>query len=255
MELLKTAKRKSFYSELLYIVLNVAMAVAILITVIVTASPFYALLLVLLSKWRVFAVRARYWTANIRANLVDTIVGVSIVIFLYAATGSIETQIALTVLYILWLLFIKPRSKRSYIVLQAGIGLFLGIGAIMQMSAGLPSSVVVIVSWLVGYSTARHVLSVEHETHLNFLSLLWAFVVAEIAWLSYHWTIAYNLPGSIQLSQSAVIITMLSFLAERVHASFQRDGKVQLQEVILPTLLTVSVIGVLLFLFGSAATI
>lgn len=255
MELLKTAKRKTFYSELLYIVLNVAMAVAILITVIVTASPFYALLLVLLSKWRVFAVRARYWTANIRANLVDTIVGVSIVIFLYAATGSIETQIAMTVLYILWLLFIKPRSKRSYIVLQAGIGLFLGIGAIMQVSAGLPSSVVVIVSWLVGYSTARHVLSVEHETHLNFLSLLWAFVVAEIAWLSYHWTIAYNLPGSIQLSQSAVIITMLSFLAERVHASFQRDGKVQLQEVILPTLLTVSVIGVLLFLFGSAATI
>lgn len=255
MELLKTARRKSFLSELLYVVLNVAMALAILAAVVITASPWYALLLVLLSKWRVFAVRARYWTANIRANLVDTIVGASVVIFLYAATGSFETQLGLTFLYILWLLFVKPRSKRTYIVFQAGIGLFFGIGAIMQLSAGLSSSVVVLASWIVGYSTARHVLSVEHETHLNFLSLLWAFVVAEIAWLSYHWTIGYNMPGNIQLSQAAIIITMLSFLAERAHASFQRDGKVQIQEIILPTLLTVSVIGVLLFLFGSAATI
>ncbi len=255
MELLKTARRRSFFSELLYIVLNVMLAGVILGTVIVTAAPWYAFLLVLLSKWRVFAVRTRYWMANVRANMIDTIVGLSVVILLFTATGSIITQVVITLLYIGWLLAIKPRSSRFYIIVQAGVGLFLGIAAIMQISANWPSSLVVLLCGLVGYSAARHILSVEHETHLNFLSLLWAFVVAEISWLSYHWTIGYSLPGNIQLPQSAITITLLSFLAERVHSSFQRDGKVQLSELLLPTLLTVSIIAILLFVFGSAASI
>lgn len=255
MELLRTARRKSLFSEAVYIVLNITLAVLILITVIVTASPWYALLLVLLSKWRVFAVRARYWTANIRANMIDTIVGASIVVFLFAATGAIETQVGLTILYIIWLLFIKPRSSRKFMVIQGGVGILFGIGAVMQLSANWPSSLVVLLCGIVGYSAARHVLSVEHEVHLNFLSLLWAFVTAEIAWLTYHWTIGYNMPGTIQLAQSTIIITVLSFLAERVHASYQRDGKVQLSELLLPTLLTFSVIGILLFVFSDAATI
>ncbi len=255
MELLKTARRRSFLSESFYILLNVSLAAAILGTVLVTAAPWYAFLLVLLSKWRVFAVRTRYWVANIRANMVDTIVGLSVVILLFTATGSLLTQIALTLLYVVWLLFIKPRSSRLYIIIQAQVGLFLGIAAIMQLSANWPSSLVVLLSWIIGYSVARHVLSVEHETHLNFLSLLWAFIVAEIAWLSYHWTIGYSLPGNMQLPQAAIIITLLSFLAERVHASYQRDGEVQVQEVLLPSLLTVSIIAILLFVFGSAASI
>lgn len=255
MELLKTAKRRSFVSEIAYILLNVGLALAILVTVIVTAAPWYAFLLVLLSKWRVFAVRARYWTANIRANTIDTIVGLGVVIFIYSAIGSFYTQLALTALYIGWLLFIKPRSKASFILAQALIGLFLGISAVVQLSAGWPSSLVVLLTWIIGYSAARHVLSVEHETHLNFLSLLWAFVVAEISWLTYHWTIGYNLPGNILLSQSAVIITLLSFLAERTHASFQRNGKVVTSDILLPLLLSLSVIAVLVFVFGSAASI
>lgn len=255
MELLKTARRRSLFSEIVYIVLNVLLALAIFATVVITASPWYAFLLVLLSKWRVFAVRTRYWGANIRANMIDTVVGLSVVVFMFAATGSLPTQIGLTVLYILWLLFIKPRSKRWFIVAQAGVGLLFGIGAIMQLSANWPASVVVLLTWLVGYSAARHVLSVEHETHLNFLSLVWGFVVAEIGWLTYHWTIGYNMPGSIQLAQATIIIVLLSFLAERVHASYQRDGKVQLQEVLLPTLLSLSIIGILLFVFGGAVTI
>jgi hypothetical protein len=125
----------------------------------------------------------------------------------------------------------------------------------MQLSANWPASLVVLLCWAVGYSAARHILSVEHETHLNFLSLLWGFIVAEIAWLSYHWTIGYNLPGHIKLPQGAVIIALLGFLAERVHASYQRDGKVQLSEVLLPTLLSVGVIAVILFVFGSAPSI
>lgn len=180
MELLKSVRKRSFLSEVAYVILNIALAVALLVIVIVVNVPWPALGLVLLSKWRIFAVRSRYWIANIRANMIDLIVGVSMVVLLYSAGDDRVVQICLTALYIAWLLFLKPRSKRRYIASQAAVGLLFGIAAIVQISPELPSSVVVLVSWLVGYSATRHVLSVEHETHINFLSLLWGFVVAEI---------------------------------------------------------------------------
>lgn len=255
MELLKTVRRRSFLSETAYIILNIALAIMLLVLVLVVNVPWPALGLVLLSKWRVFAVRSRYWAANIRANLVDTIVGISMVVFLYAASGDLATQIALTALYIAWLLFLKPRSKRAYVASQAMVGLMFGIGAIVQISPVLPVSLVVLLGWLVGYATARHVLSVQHESHINFLSLLWGFVIAEIMWLSYHWTIGYQIGSTLQLSQVVVIVAALSFLAERIYISNHKNGQVLSSDVMMPTLLTLSVIGVVLFVFGGAATI
>lgn len=255
MELLKTVRRRSFLSETAYIILNIALAVMLLILVLVVNVPWPALGLVLLSKWRVFAVRSRYWTANIRANLVDVIVGISMVVFLYAASDDLTTQVGLTAMYIAWLLFIKPRSKRAYVASQAMVGLLFGIGAIVQVSPALPVSVVVILAWVVGYATSRHVLSVQHESHINFLSLLWGFVVAEIMWLSYHWTIGYQVGATLQLPQVVVIIAALSFLAERIYISYHKNGQVQSNDVMMPTLMTLSIIGVVLFVFGGAATI
>ncbi|MES2876200.1 MAG: hypothetical protein V4678_01895 [Patescibacteria group bacterium] len=255
MELLKIFRKRSFLSEVAYIILNITLAIMLLVLVLVVNVPWPALGLVLLSKWRIFAVRSRYWTANIRANLVDVIVGISMVVFLYAASGDLSTQIALTALYVAWLLFLKPRSKRAYVASQAMVGLVFGIGAIVQISPSLPVSIVVLLSWLVGYAASRHLLSVQHESHINFLSLLWGFVVAEIMWLGYHWTIGYQLGNSLQLSQVVVIIAALSFLAERIYISYNRSGQVQSSDVMMPTLLTLSVIGVVLFVFGGAATI
>jgi hypothetical protein len=193
--------------------------------------------------------------ANIRANMVDIIVGFSIVVYLYGATGSLATQIALTIFYAIWLLFIKPRSKRTFIAVQAFIGLTLGIGAVIQVSPSWPASLVVFLSWLIGYSAARHVMSAEKESHINFLSLLWGFVVAEVAWLTYHWTIGYSLFGDLQLAQSTIIIAALSFIAERIYVSYHRHGAIRYSDVMLPTVLGVSIIGIVVFLFGGAATI
>lgn len=255
MELLKSVRKRSFLSEVAYVVLNILLAVTLLILVIVVNVPWPALGLVLLSKWRIFAVRSRYWTANIRANLVDVIVGVSVVTFLYSAGEDRAAQIGLTALYIAWLLFLKPRSKRKYVASQAAVGLLFGIAAIVQISPDLPSSVVVLLSWLVGYAATRHLLSVEHETHINFLSLLWGFVVAEIMWLTYHWTIGYSVGSTLKLSQATIVVLALSFLAERIYMSYRRHGQVMSSDVLMPALLTLSVIGVVLFVFGGAATI
>jgi hypothetical protein len=158
-------------------------------------------------------------------------------------------------LYVAWLLFLKPRSKRAHVVSQAAVGLILGIAAIVQISPTLPSSIVVIMSWVVGYSAARHVLSVQHESHINFLSILWGFVVAEVMWLGYHWTIGYQVSKSLQLAQIVVIVAALSFLAERIYISYHRNGQVQSSDIMMPALLSLSIIGVLLFVFGGAATI
>ena len=255
MELLKSVRRRSFLSEVAYVILNIALAAMLLVLVLVVNVPWPALGLIALSKWRVFAVRSRYWAANIRANLVDTIVGVSMVVMLYSASGFLVTQIGLTVLYALWLLFLKPKSKRPYVAAQAMVGLVFGIAAIVQVSPSLPVSVVVLFSWIVGYAATRHIMSIQHESHINFLSLLWGFVVAEIMWLSYHWTIGYQVGSTLQLSQVVVILAALSFLAERVYVSFNKTGRIQSSEVMMPALLTLSVIGVVLFVFGGAATI
>ena len=255
MELLKSVRKRSFLSEVAYVILNIALAVALLVVVIVVNVPWPALGLVLLSKWRIFAVRSRYWTANIRANMIDVIVGLSMVVLLYSAGDARVTQIGLTLLYIGWLLFLKPLSKRRYVATQAAVGLLFGIAAIVQISPDLPSSLVVLGSWLIGYSAARHVLSVEHETHINFLSLMWGFVVAEIMWLMYHWTIGYTVGASLLLSQATIVVLALSFLAERIYISYRRNGQVNSSDVFMPALLTMSIIGVVVFVFGGAATI
>lgn len=253
MEFLKSSKRRSVISELVYIVLNVALAIAILGVVWAIESPLPAFALILLSKWRVLAVRPRYWFANVQANLVDFIVSLSVVVLLYAATEAVVVQILLTLVYIAWLLYVKPRSKRIFVAVQAGTAVFLGITALLSVSYGWMSSLVVVCMWLIGYSAARHVLSSYDETHVTFYSLIWALVVAELGWLMYHWTFAYTLPGAgdIKLSQTAIVVLAISFLAERAYSSYTHNGELRSSDIVLPALLTSSLIVLLLAFFNT----
>jgi hypothetical protein len=256
MEFLKSSKRRSLFSELIYIILNVALAVGILALVWAINSPWAAFGLVLLSKWRIFAVRPRYWFANLQANLVDIIVSLSIVILLYAATGAVVAQCILTALYLVWLLFIKPRSKRVFVAVQAGAALFLGVSALMAVSFDWPSSIVVMGMWLIGYSAARHVFGSYDEAHISFYSLVWGLMIAEIGWLAYHWTFAYAIPGAggIKLSQAAIIVIAISFLAEQVYAMYTKHGSIRSNDIMLPILLSVSVIVIILTFFNNLST-
>lgn len=264
MEFLKLVRRRSFLSEVVYTILNIILAVTLLLVIRYTGSIALALLLVLISKWRIFAVRPRYWFANLRSNLVDIIVGVSFVILLYSINEAIivdTTQLLLmgivAMLYIVWLLVIKPRSKRSFVVAQAGVALFLGTATLFAASYSWPVSLVVIAMWLIGYSVANHVLNTyDDETHNLFLSIVWGFVMAEIAWVAYHWTIAYSLPfvESLLLPQVAIIVTLVSFIAYSAYDSFYHHQKVRMADVLLPMLLSVSVIALLLFVFNRVGT-
>ena len=264
MEFLKFVRRRSFLSELVYTVLNVGLAIAVLLAVRYTGSVAFAIILVMVSKWRVFAVRPRYWWANFQSNLVDFIVSVSVVIHLYTINSApigdslkLGLLVLLTITYILWLLFIKPRSKRSFMVLQSGVAVFMGTSALFTVSYNWPVSVVVLIVWLIGFTAARHVLSsYDDETHSILLSLVWGLIMAEIAWVAYHWAIAYPLPivPSLMLSQAALIMSLVSFLAFKCYDSFYKHAKIRAADVLMPLLFTVSIIIVLLVLFNRVGT-
>lgn len=264
MEFLKLVRKRSFLSEFVYTILNITLAVAILVIVRYTDAVWFAIVLVILSKWRVFAVRPRFWWANLRSNMVDFIVSASVVTHMYIINVSampdaskLLLMIGLTLGYIGWLLYIKPRSRRVYVAAQAGIAVFLGVSALFSVSFDWPASVVVAVTWLIGYSAARHILgSYDDETHALFLGLAWGLVIAEIGWVSYHWVIAYPLPGaqSLMVPQAALVITLVSFLAYKVYDSFYHHAKVRMNDILLPLLFTVSVLIVLLLIFNRVGT-
>lgn len=251
MDLLKMHKRRSRLSEVAYVVLNIGLAAMVFAIVYTANSPWLAIAAVLLSKWRVLAVRPRFWFANLIANMVDIIVGVSAVVLLVAAQGSVVAQIVITLLYVAWLLFIKPRSRRVYVALQALIAIMAGITALSLVSYSWDSIFFVLAMWGIGYVAARHVLGSYDEPHTTLYSMIVAFMFAEFGWLGFHWLMAYPLPGSgnIQLSQLALLTALLTFVAERAFASYHKYGTVR-QADVLPSIILAVALGVVMLIFA-----
>ncbi len=258
MEFLKTIRRKSFLSESAYIMLNVALAVAVLAIVRTIESPLPALVLVLLSKWRVFAVRPRYWAANIQANLVDVIVSIGAVVVLYSVASldlALLLQCIIVILYIAWLVILKPRSTKRSMVAQAAIALLVGTTVLFISSYSWPLEFIVLGMALVGYVTARHVLTQFEEDHLQFISLLWAFIMAQFGWISSHWVIAYTLPVvDIRIPQATVIVAAVAFAAYKVYASYRTHNAIRAVDVALPVLFSASIVFVLMIFFSVIPT-
>jgi hypothetical protein len=259
MELLKAVKRRSFLSEVVYIALNIALALTLLIIIKTTGSLWLAFAIVLLSKWRVLAVRVRYWFANVQADLVSVIVSIGYVVGLYNInllcindSKALFSELLLVVLYIVWLLFLKNQSKRGYVALQAGVSLIAGSYAVYSMSYGWDSLFVVALIWLIGYSTCRHVLSSYDEDHITLVSTAWGLLMAEIAWLAYHWTIAYPIPifEGIMIPQISIIMFCISFLVYKCYESYFHRKKFRVNDILLPLLFTLGIIVVLIFAFN-----
>jgi hypothetical protein len=249
MELIKSIRRRSLLSETIYIILNVALAVALLLLVQRFESPYLAILILLLSKWRVFAVRPRFWFAHLQSNLVDIIVGASYVMLLYLASGSVVAQWLLTALFITWLLVLKPRSKRHEMVWQAGVAQFVGTMALASFSYLLPSSVFVLGMWVITYAAARHVLVAYDENQVTLPSIAYAFLIAELSWFYYHWMVAYRLTANIAVPQLAITVFLLSFTAVRLYDMYHHDGRVRFKDARLPLLFMVTVMAILFVRF------
>ncbi|MHB1865125.1 MAG: hypothetical protein ACYCPS_03095 [Candidatus Saccharimonadales bacterium] len=161
--------------------------------------------LVLLSKWRMVAVRPRFWPSNIRANSVDIIVGLSIVIFM-THSSSIAIQLVWVVLYAIWLLVIKPASGLLMISSQAFIGQLCGLFALYLAWSNGPLYGLTLITGVVCYFAARHFFDGFDEPYAKLLSYTWGYFAAALAWLLGHWLIYYHF-----LSQPTLLLSTLGY--------------------------------------------
>jgi hypothetical protein len=164
-----------------------------------------AILLIFLSKWRMFAVRPRYWLANLVSNGIDIVVGVSFVLFM-ATTSIVWWQLFWATLYAGWLIWLKPKSDVLSVSAQAMIGQLLGLLVIYFKFGDNSLLVLVSSTWLVTYLAARHFLTSFEEPLTALLSHSWAYFSAGLAFILGHWLLFY---GSVP--QIIVILTTLGY--------------------------------------------
>lgn len=176
-----------------------------------------AVALILLSKWRMFAVKPRHWPANIRANAVDMIVGLSLVIFMIHS-GSQMMQLVWAVLYGLWLVVLKPMSKNLGVSAQAFVALGVGLTALFLNFGSAPLYALVVATWLICYSVARHFFTSYDEPLTRFLSNIWAFFGASLVWILGHWLLFYGV-----IAQPTLIISVIGFSLAGVYYLEQSD--------------------------------
>ncbi len=200
----KTNKPAGGYSTIVHILLTASLPILAYILVRLD-FVWVAITLVLLSKWRMLAVKMRHWPANIRANAVDIFMGVSLVLCM-GITDVQALQLLWAGVYATWLLVIKPQSSELWVGLQALIAQAFAFATIFLFWAEASTAILVLLVWGVAYLCARHFLASFDEAMSRATAYAWAFFAASIAWLSGHWLIYY---GSI--AQPALLLTVLGY--------------------------------------------
>ncbi|MGB3024091.1 MAG: hypothetical protein WBB39_04800 [Candidatus Saccharimonadales bacterium] len=232
MELIKSAARRSQVSDIVYILLNMGFVLTVYLLARFFDPPSFAYAVVILSKWRTLAVRPRFWFANIQTNLVDLMFGLSIVTLIWQANGHGWLQVAASLVFGVWLLVIKPQSKRQFVILQAGLSQFVALASMLSFAYVFDSFFSVLSGFVIGYIAARHVLLGYEEEQTTLLSLGWGMIVAELMWVAYHWTIVYHVvtnnnavgvgSGNVAIPQMAVVIALLSYLSANAYDNYHR---------------------------------
>ena len=247
-------KSRNIASSFVHVFLNLLLGVGAVLITVLSNSPVFGLLLVILSKWRIFAVRFRYLWVNLKSNLVDLIVGISVVLLSYYSGSSfIPIHIFLSIFYCVWLLFIKPLSNDNATIVQSLIAVFLGSSACSIMTAGLDSIVFVLLEFLIGYACSRHVLSQSDTKDFTLTTLVCGLVFAEIAWLCNSWSIIYTFGSTgIRIPQVALILTIFAFVYDRVRgATIKYQDDFRFKHILAPVLFGAIIISIIVLLFSN----
>ena len=212
-------KPASGFSHFVHILLITLLPAFIFVFVRLNSGTWIrlAVALILLSKWRMLAVKPRHWPANIRANSVDIIVGLSLLIFMIS-TASALFQLIWALVYGVWLVTIKPRSTTIGISMQALMAQFLGLSAIFLYWGAAPTYTLMVLVWLVCYSAARHFFTSFDEPLTRYLSAAWAYFGAALTWILGHWLLFYGL-----VAQPTVLLSVISFSLAGVYYLDQND--------------------------------
>lgn len=188
--LLLKIKPAAGFASLLHGAYRLAIPLAIFILIRLDIDLWLPMLVILMSKWRIFSVRPRFWPAILRANSVDIMVGVATVLFM-DASGSISMQVLWAALFGFWLMFIKPSSAVLMISAQAGIGQLYGLMALYVAAGAGPLYGLVVGTGLICYLAARHFFDSFNEPYTKLLSYLWGYFGASLAWVLGHMLVVY----------------------------------------------------------------
>lgn len=233
-------KPASGFSRLLHWTL-VAIVPVLVLVLVRWNLLFLAYLIVILSKWRMFAIRPRHWPASIRANAIDVIAGLAFVVFI-AQSPSNAWQLIWMAAYETWLLVIKPRSKAFWTTLQAGLTQFTGLTAIYLLWGRSDLILLVVVTWLVCYLTARHFFSSFDEPLGSMMSHIWGYVAAALTWVLGHWLLYYGF-----LAQPVLLLSILSYGLAALYYLESNDRLSSLVKREILLIMTAVIIVIILF--------
>lgn len=258
-------KSRNVLSSALHVIMNLLLGIGSIVITFITGSWIPGLLLVLISKWRIFAVRPRYWWINILSSLVDLIVGASLVLITYC-TGSddwtLPIHILLAVIYCLWLIVLKPKSTERAAEIQSLVAVFLGTTAATLLFASSNSIYLTFSCFFIGFAASRHTLVQSDDNNFGLLTCMCGLIFAEVAWLLQNWLIVYafteinvGVNTGIVIPQLSIILTILFFLSSRIYqAGLLEDGdggKIDFSEVSTPVIFSTIIITVLVIWFSN----
>jgi len=195
-------------------VLHLALVVVLPVTAFVLVRLGFvalALLVVVLSKWRMFAVRPRFWPANIRANAVDLMVGLSVVVFMAYEKqhgDSLAVEALWPVLYAVWLLAIKPATGIVWSTVQAFLGQLAALSALYLVWVDGPVWGLTLLTGLFCFLAARHFFDTFEEPYARMLSYFWGYFGAALAWLLSHWLLYYHTHA---VAQPTLLLSTLGY--------------------------------------------
>jgi hypothetical protein len=189
--LIAKIKPASGFSKVVYLVINILLPLVVYVLVRMDFVVL-ALAVIVLSKWRMFAVRPRFWPAHIRANAVDIIVSVSLLLFM-VNSGSQLMQLVWVAVYIGWQVALKPASAALMISVQALVGLLFGLMAIFVAWGDGPLYGLVALTGAICYLSARHFFDSFDEPYAKLLSYIWGYFGAALTWVLGHWLLYYGI--------------------------------------------------------------
>jgi hypothetical protein len=197
-------KPTSGFAHLLHLALQVIMPALVFVLVRLDFVQL-ALLVIVLSKWRMFAVAPRFWAANVRANAIDLMVGIATVLFMSHASEA-SVQLGVAAIYAGWLLFIKPASGVLLVTLQAAIGQLAALSALYMVWSDGPIWGISLITGLIAFLAARHFLDTFDEPYAKMLAYVWGYFGAALAWLLAHWLLFYSF-----ISQPTLLLSTVGY--------------------------------------------
>jgi hypothetical protein len=202
-------KPTSGFSNFLHLGLVLVLPVAVYILVSLNFIQL-ALSIIVLSKWRMLAVKPRFWAANIRASAIDLLVGLSVVVFM-THSASVPIRISWTLLYAIWLTIVKPASGILMVTAQAFIGQLCALMALYLAWADGPIAGLTVLTGMICYLAARHFLEAYDEPYSKLLAYIWGYFGAALAWLTSHWLLSYPHNSAKGIALPTLVLSCLGY--------------------------------------------